>query len=512
MRGIGAFGLSSNCNLAIANGILRRRLSSILFPMLRLSRSLLLLLATVPLAVSGQSSGAINASIYHDGRLLAAVPPATSAQSPASDVAAVDADVLMLHLPETVIPGLEPLIAAAKDVAPSVIQARLSALAAEERVNAARALTRPRADVFVEGAYRDNSETRDGSVKPYYNIGLEQPLWHWHALDNQKHIAAINKKLADQNYDEARRSLALEIRRQFLDLTLQKLSLAETSAAYNRQRTTLGVNRDRSRRGEYASDLLATDELAVRKAEVSRDRQLTSFQRALREFALLNGLEAFAANQLPSEVPTVPATAKALVQPAAPLPVAHGQIPAALARPEGQLAISRLDKEIIRVRTYPMVNFAMGADQGAASGADPTAVVNYFAGVRVRWNIFDGFATRAATREALHLVRQNENALAEARAALTRQLSDEADDLALATRELDVSEESFALTSSRLKVDEDLWKSGRLAETEWQSRKALAEAERIALYNLRGTTILKLSEHALTRQRATKSSDEILFP
>jgi outer membrane protein TolC len=442
------------------------------------------------------------AVVVSSGPVLAEVSEATTS----------DADALLLHLPEKVMVGLEPLIDAAKDVAPASISARLSALAAEQRLEQSRSVTRPRVDVFLDGSYRENSETQNGSVRPYYNIGLEQPLWHWHALDNYKHIAEINKRLADQDYAEARRSLVLEIRRQFLDLTLQRLSLAETTSSYERQRTTLGVNRDRSRRGEYAADLLATEQIAVRKAEVARDRQSTAFQRALREFALINGLESFAADRLPSEVPVVPVAAKALFQPSAASPSARNQIPAALARPESQLAISRLQQEITRVRTYPKLSFAMGADQGATSGTDQTAVVNYFAGLRVRWNIFDGFATRAATREARILVRQNENALAEARTALTRQLSDETEDLALSIRELDVAEESFSLTSSRLKVDEELWKSGRLAETDWQSRKALAETERIALYDLRGGTILKFSAHALSRQRAFKPSDEILFP
>ena len=444
--------------------------------------------------------------------LLAVVVSSAPASAEVSAVPASDADSVMLHLPEKVIPGLESLIDAAKDVAPAVISARLSALAAEQRLDQSRSVTRPRVDVFLDGSYRENSETRDGSVRPYYNVGLDQPLWHWHALDNYKRIAEINKKLADQDYAEARRSLILEIRRQFLDLTLQKLSLAETVSAYERQRTTLGVNRDRSRRGEYAADLLATDQIAARKAEVARDRQSAAFQRALREFALINGLESFSSEKLPSEVPAVPGSAKALFKPSAASPVVRGQIPAALARPESELAVSRLQQEITRVRTHPKLSFAMGADQGATSGTDQTAVVNYFVGLRVRWNIFDGLATRAATREARILVRQNEKALAEARTALTRQLSDEAEDLALSLRELEVSEESFSLTSSRLKVDEDLWKSGRLAEADWQSRKALAETERIALYDLRGATILKLSTHALSRQRASKPSDEILFP
>lgn len=442
---------------------------------------------------------------------LSPLPAVAQAAAPQVRQGADDA-VPLLRLPERVLPGLVPLVEAAAEVAPAVITARLEKLAAESREEESRSLTRPRADVFGDISYRENSETRDGGVKPYYNVGVEQPIWHWHSLTNQKRIAEIKKKLAANDYEEARRNLVLEIRRAYLDLILQKASLAETFASYDRQRTALRVNRERATRGEYASDLLATEQLDAGKAELARDRAQSAFQRALREFAILNGLETFTAGQLPDGVGSLPASAKALFQPEAPAPTPAGAVPAALARPEGELEAARLQQEVTRVRNYPKVNLAAGADQGATSGTDQTAVINYFAGVRVRWNIFDGFATRAAVREARAVVRQNEQAVTAARRDLINQLNDQAEDISLGLRELDIAEQRFALTESRRKVDEDLWKTGRLAETEWQTRSAAAQTERIALNDLRGRTILQLSEHALLRLRATKPSGEIQFP
>ncbi|MBC8039370.1 MAG: TolC family protein [Opitutaceae bacterium] len=444
--------------------------------------------------------------------LLIALSPLPVVAQAAPQAQSAEEATPLLRLPERVLPGLVPLVEAAAEAGPAVITARLEKLASEAREEESRSLTRPRADVFGDISYRENSETRDGEVRPYYNVGVEQPIWHWHSLTNQKRIAEIKKKLAVSDYDEARRNLILEIRRAYLDLILQKGSLAGIFAAHDRQRTALRVNRDRAARGEYASDLLATEQLDASKAELARDRAQSAFQRALREFAILNGLETFTAAQLPDGVGALPAGAKALFNPAIPAPAPANRVPAALARPEGELEAARLQQEVTRVRNYPKINLAAGADQGATSGTDQTAVINYFAGVRVRWNIFDGFATRAAVREARAIVRQNEQAVTAARRDLVNQLNDQAEDLALILRELDIAEQRFVLTEARRKVDEDLWKTGRLAETEWQTRNAAAQTESIALSDLRGRAILQLSEHALLSLRATTPSSEIQFP
>jgi len=444
--------------------------------------------------------------------LIALSPLPVSAQDNVFRAPSPDEVASLLHLPERQLPGLQAWVDAAAEAAPRVIEARLQKLTAEAAEEETRSLTRPRADAFGDFSYRENSETQDGSFKPYYNVSAEQPLWHWSALTNQKRIAEIQKKLAANDYAEARRTLILEIRRAYLDLVLKKLSLAETSAAYERQLATLKVNRDRAARGEYASDLLATTQLDARKAEVVRDRQQAALEHALRAFALLNGRDVISADSLPADVTALPASVRALFHPEVSATPASSAIPAALARPEGDLEAARLRQEVTRVRNYPMVNLAAGADQGAASGTDQTAVVNYFAGVRVRWNIFDGFATRTAVKQARLAVRQNEKALAEACSALVNQLKDQSTELALSLRELDLAEESYGLTASRLKVDEDFWKTGRLAEADWQVRRAAGQNERIALYDLRGRVLLQLSEHALLRERATKPSDEIQFP
>lgn len=439
------------------------------------------------------------------------------AQEPVSggvpSTASVDAEIPLLGLPEATIAGLKPLVDAAMEAAPRVIEARLEQLAAQAHEEEVRAVTRPRADLFLDVSYRRNSETDDSGLKPYYNLGVEQPLWHWDALTNQKRIASIQKKLAGRDFEEAKRALVLEIRRAYLGLILQKLSLTESESTYERQQATLKVNRERAARGEYAADQLATEQLDTRKAAIARDRQQTGLQRALRDFATLNGLESFSAGQLPLSVGVVPASATALFQPeaAAPQP-ASSRIPDALARPEGNLEAARLQQEIVRVRNYPKLNLAAGADQGATSGTDQTAVINYFAGIRVRWNIFDGFATRAAVKEARVIVRKNEKIAADARRALANQLKDQSDELMLSLRELAVAEERFGLTTEREKVDAAQRKSGQLAESDWQARTAAVQTERIALYDLRGRVILQLSEHALLRQRAAKPAEEILFP
>ncbi|MFA6285823.1 MAG: TolC family protein [Opitutaceae bacterium] len=429
----------------------------------------------------------------------------TSGEAPVAGATA------LLQMPETMIEGLQPLTAKALEASPRVIDARLKALAADAREEETRSLTRPRADVFVNAGYRATDASKEMAFQTYYNVSAEQPLWHWNSLDNQKRVAKIQRQLAANDYDEARRSLVLDIRQRYLALMLQKLYVAETDASYERLADHLKATREQAGRGQVSADVLTAEQLDVRAAEVARDRKRSAFQRALREFAVINGLPSFSPDGLPSEIPGVSPAMLALFTPEAPAPAAQ-VVPAALARAQGELTTARLNADITRVRTRPMVNLAVGANQDQTSGADQTAVLSYYGGVNVRWNIFDGFATRAAVRRARVVVRQNEKALDETRIQLTQALADGAADVVLATRELQIAEERFVQTSSRQRVDEDLRKSGRLAEAEWQDRRGAAQVERANLVKLRGQLILLLSEQALLRERATKPSKDIRFP
>ena len=418
----------------------------------------------------------------------------------------------LLRIPETLIDGLQPLTARALETSPRVIDARLLALAAAAREEETRSLTRPHADVFVSGGYRATDARPTGSFQTYYNASAEQPLWHWNSLDNQKRVAKIQRQLADNDYDEARRLLVLDIRRRYLDLVLQKLDTAETDAAGERLAGHLKASRDQAARGQVSADLLTAEELNVKTAEVARDRKRQAFQRALRAFAVLNGLPSFSSEGLPAQIPGVSPALVALLAPEAPAPAPQGAPPAALARAQGELTTARLNEAITRVRNLPMVNLAAGANQDQTSGADQTAALSYYGGVNVRWNIFDGFATRAAVRQAKVVVRQSERALADTRTQLAQELADGAADVDLAVKELQIAEERFAQTSSRQQVDEDLRTSGRLADADWQTRRGAVQLERANLFRLRGGLILLLAEQELLRQRATKSSKEISFP
>jgi len=417
----------------------------------------------------------------------------------------------LLRMPETMIDGLQPLTAKALETSPRVIDARLKTLAADAHEEETRSLTRPRADVYVSGGYRATDANSSGSFQTYYNVSAEQPLWHWNSLDNQKRVAKIQRQLADNDYDEARRSLVLDIRQRYLDLVLQKLDVAESDAACERLGSHLKASRDQATRGQIASEVLTAEQLDVRTAEVTRDRKRSAFQRALREFAVINGLPSFSPDGLPSEIPGVSPAMLALFTPDAPAPATQ-VVPAALARAQGELTTARLNQDITRVRDHPMLNLAVGANQDQTSGADQTAVLSYYAGVNVRWNIFDGFATRAAVKQARVVVRQSEKALEDTRIQLAQELADGAADVALAARELQIAEERFVQTSARQQVDEDLRKSGRLAEADWQDRRGAAQVERANLLKLRGELILLLSEQELLRERATKASKDIRFP
>jgi len=256
-----------------------------------------------------------------------------------------DAEVL-LRLPETLIDGLQPLIDKALEASPQVIDARLKALAAAAREEESRSLTRPRADVYLDAGYHKNDAGNPGSFQTYYNVSAEQPLWHWNALDNQKLISKIQRQMADNDYDEARRTFVLEIRQRYLALVLQKRDVADVDATCERLGKHLKSSQEQAGLGHISADVLTGEQLEVLMTEVTRDRQREAFGRALREFAVMNGLPSFLAESLPDEISCVPAAALALFSPKGPAPAVQGVPPAALARAEGELTTARLNASL----------------------------------------------------------------------------------------------------------------------------------------------------------------------
>ena len=453
------------------------------------------------------------------GAVLAAraqpAPPAAAADgAPTPD---------WLRLPEEMLPGLQPLLNAALDAAPQVLQGRLAVLSAEAGEEDARSGLYPHisAGAGVDGRQevRKDIPGIHYSLESSYGLAVTQPLWHWHALADQARIGQIQRELAENDLAEARRTLVLELRAQYTDLILLGLEYRQTQENARRAERKLAADEERATHGELAATALADERLAGEENQVQLERQAAAAQRAREDFAVLLGRKDFTVDDLPGEIPPVPSGWAARLQPE-PGPtaaLAAGPVlPAALARADRERETARLGYEIQSVRLWPTLDAVAGVTQDQVSytaniGSKIGVQVDYI-GLRFNWNIFDGWSSQAGVSRARADLRQKNLAFDLAAQALQRRLADGWLDLRLAQRELALAETRLQNATDRLASARVRHEAGQLADDVWQQQGADLGLQHLAVLRLRAAQLLRVAEYALLLERATLPESRLTFP
>ncbi len=413
-----------------------------------------------------------------------------------------------LHLPETLLPELKPILATALEAAPRVLQGRLAVAIAQAGEEEARAGLYPtlRVGAGVDGRQelrRDLPGTQY-SVKFSYGLLATQPLFHWGALANRARLGTIQRALAEHDFAEARRKLVLEVRAQYTALVVRALELRQATEDDSRAGRRLATDATRAARGELAELDFAEEKLAREQSRRQLERLAWQWNQARADFAALAGLENFTASVLPAEIPALSDDWVARLKPDAD-PSHKSQRPDALAGPDLELAAARLNYEIAHVRLKPMFDLVAGITQDEVSytaniAAKFGADIRYV-GLRMNWNIFDSGASRAAASRARADVKQKTLALDEATRGWQRQLADGWRELMLAQDDLQLAEEIFTARAARLAADRPRQAAGEIAVEDWAQRLADQEQRRLALQRQRAAQLLRVAEYALLRER-----------
>ncbi|MFM1747408.1 MAG: hypothetical protein RLZZ188_1074 [Verrucomicrobiota bacterium] len=314
-------------------------------------------------------------------------------------------------LPEDHLPELRPFLEKALRLSPQLISAEFDRILAEIRVTSADAARIPSVGGNLNLATNQtaisgntNSQTRDSGF--FYNIGVTQPLFHWRALQNQSASARLNRLVADKSLDRAARDVALLVRRAFLSLVVEKARLRAARDGLRVLREDLAVTLEKRERGLIAAATLEGDRLREREVGLEVARLESEFEANRRRFARLIGLPgALAEGDVPDDIP-VPR----FLSDVAGMLVATVLRDNARSTLEYEIAELRIRDAQLRinsekVRLYPKFFASAGVSLENSTNVNGNTVSQQGiqrrnVSVYAQWNIFDGFATRAAIREA----------------------------------------------------------------------------------------------------------------
>jgi outer membrane protein TolC len=191
-------------------------------------------------------------------------------------------------------------------------------------------------------------------------------------------------------------------------------------------------------------------------------------------------------------------------------------VPDALVQQAKAREAARLTLEIERVRLRPTLDLVAGITESlvayTANTAETYGAEVRYVGLRVNWNIFDGYQSEAAVARARADLRQKDLDFDLAAQALQRQLSEGWKDLELAQRELALLEARYAQASARLAADQSRKDAGQIADEDWQQRLFEHEQLHLDVLQARAAQLLRVAEYALLSERGTLPSDRLHFP
>lgn len=327
-------------------------------------------------------------------------------------------------LPEDLFPELKVILEQAMTQSPAMLQSNLDFAQARAARYAGSASLYPNLSSSVSYSMNTSSPSESTGVTSqadgiYYSLNVYQPIFHWGTLKAQADISKIGVKIAEKNYSEAYRSLALNIRAQFLSLTVLKMRLQNSGFALKVAEDILKLNRNRLEKGTVSAGEIIPLELAVDDAKLALEQAAMDFDNALKVLAQTAGLQSLDADVIPDEIPVAPLRYEETVldNNAAGF-ISHGvENTDAAQRLTWGIEQSKLSYKIQKYRLFPKLGFSASISQANSTYATPTAVTQaglYSESINltVSWNIFDGFATKGGKLSALASKRTSERALA----------------------------------------------------------------------------------------------------
>uniref|UniRef100_UPI00404B338E TolC family protein n=1 Tax=Cephaloticoccus sp. TaxID=1985742 RepID=UPI00404B338E len=377
------------------------------------------------------------------------------------------------QLPEDVFPELKQILAEAANRSPRMVAQDLNLLIADGDLIQAKSGMLPRL-----GGYYQKSKTKDiredvagtlDSNKTYYSVSLSQPIFHWGALRNNAKAGEIRRLIADENYGEAYRVLAQEIRANYLGLIMLKVGVRVSTFNRKLSEEKLAVEEERLQKKVISEGAIFQTRIDAEQARLAVDTAEWYFLNAKQDFALLTGQPQLSDTQIPDGIPGL-AEAKNAIDRMLVEFLAQGEPDTARARIlRQQIRIDDLNYKTQKTGLRPKLNLVLGLSQDEQSYttnlAQKYALQSQYAGLQVSWNIFDGFATRGAVKSALASKRLDERVYRDFTARLAQDARKASKAVELAQRQLAISERLLDNAGNFLSYTKDDFKRGQASET-----------------------------------------------
>ena len=407
-----------------------------------------------------------------------------------------------LQLPEDVFPALRQILADATEQSPRMVASNLELMVADGALMQAKSGLYPTIGGFYQLTQaRDKREDVSGTLatdKNYYNFSLIQPLFHWGERRNLARIGEIRRQISDDNYREAYRLLAHEIRTAYLSLISGKLAVKNASYNQKLAAEALQLAENRLKQGVISDGEIFPTRIGAEQAGLEVEKTEWQFEVAKQDFVTLTGLVTIRDEQIPSEIPGLHASQEVIESLLNQFLAQDEPDTAAVRSVRKQLAISELDYKNQNTRLRPKLNFIAGISQDEQSYSTNIAqrygLQSQYVGLQVTWNIFDGYASRGAVAAALAHKRINEHQFKEVTKQAIQGARRAAHAVALARRQLAISERLLNNAGNFLSHTKTNFERGQASEVDVNNALAGYNSIHLSANSSRYIYLIRVSE------------------
>jgi multidrug efflux system outer membrane protein len=396
-------------------------------------------------------------------------------------------------MPEDYLPGLKNILQVALKQSPTMITQQINLSVSEAGLLGSDAQLYPQLYGSVGYGVNDESVGQAGqsgyagqdltsnSKSVSYSLSLSQQLFTWGAVWKSTRIAKIGLLIEQKSIAEAYRTFVVQLRDMYLGLIMKKINLRNAHFNLKLVEDQLAVQETNLKNGMVAPGYIIGPRLQAEDTRLATDRLDEDYAHSKHLLAQLAGMPSIDEDSIPVELPKVAypsqladdVLASILRDNARSLPQAQTY--------EMYVRQQQLSYEIAKVRQLP--KFAAGASYGlsnstsislnaAAPGQAPTpaaiaqdAITSRSFNVSASWDIFDGFATRAAIRGARQSKRLYERQLQTFLETTLETVQDYRHQVDFSARALALAERRYDLQQAALNQTTESFRLGTVAQT-----------------------------------------------
>lgn len=313
-------------------------------------------------------------------------------------------------LPEDYLPQLKPLLQMAVERSPATISAAIGVAQQEANKMSSYAILYP--SLTANGSYQGTRQTESSSSAVstskgfVYSAGVSQPVYQWGAYRNQAEMGDLGLKIAEKQYADAYRGLAVNIREQFMGLITKKVALRNAKFGQKITEEALAAAQAKFDSGNLSQAELQTFTINNEQSKLVTDRAQADYDYYVRVFTRLIGIDSLADDTVPLMVP----------HPEYSAPMADAILAGFVGKGiestyqsevyDLMLKQQDLNYKIQKVRLLPKVSFNANYSYSNYTSIGQQSLTQIGIGseaysLAANWTLFDGFATKAAKLAAL---------------------------------------------------------------------------------------------------------------